>query len=241
MGAEYTGSFELRRLVLKFSRTPAGGTSEDAAAFTCHYAKLTGGAPDSNWLTADYTAVEGRWDTWWTAYKIYFPATFTFRGYTWYKDGPAWSPADRADGPANPATRQTNRAVAGTQAATSMLPPQLALTVTKVTDIRKRWGRLYMLAGSTGFTDNDGRLTAGQLATWLGLFVTCFNGCRADGKQPVIFSRGRSSHTAKRGGTIAAHGATAYEITGLQMDNLYDVVRSRRWSVPTVRTLTNLT
>lgn len=238
MAASYTGSFELRRLVVRFARTGPSGGAEDSVAFTVHFAKLTGGAVDASWLTADYTAVEARFDTWWTSYKVFCGTNLSLAGYTWYKDGPAWSPTDRADGPSNPAVRTTSRAVAATSA-NIQLPPQVALTITKIVDVRKRWGRLYLPGPTTGSIT-----TAGTMATpsvWLGYMVTCFNGCRADGKQPVVWTRGRSAYTSGRGTAIAAHGATAYEITELRADNLFDVMRSRRWSAASVRAATVLT
>lgn len=241
VGALYTGSIELRRLVVKFSRAPLGGGSEDYDAITCHFVKLTGGAPDSNWLAADYAAVEARFNTWWTAQKVEYPSWFKLASYVWYKDGPAWSPIDRGNGPSNPAARTTTVNSPGTATATAWHPPQLAVSVTKVCDIRKRWGRLYLYAGLSAYADSAGYFNSGAAASYLSRLVTCFNGCRADGKQPVVWSRARSSHSSKRGGTIDAHDATAYEITGLQIDNLYDVIRSRRYGTPTLRTLTNLT
>jgi len=239
VSAIYVAPFELRRLVVKWSRVPSGVVIEDNVAATFHFAKLTAGAVDSNWLTADYTAVEGRFDTLWTALKVQYRSWVTLIEYRWYKSGPVWEPDDLANGPSNPAVRITARSVVGTSATASMLPPQVAMSVSEITPIRKRWGRFFLPAPSTAAIDADGRLS--NIAGNLPALVTCYNGCRADGKQPVVFSRGRSAYTTSRGTDIAAHVASAYEITDLQMDNLFDVQRSRRWSMPTIRTRTALT
>lgn len=236
--ADLVNPVELRKLVLKWSRGPSGGTVEDADFITLHFAKLTGGVADANWLTADYTAVEARIDTLMTTLKTYLPSFSTFVEMRWFKDGPTQSPADGAPGPANPAVRVTARALAMT-GALPVLPPQTSCSVTFKTALRKRWGRVFLPAfvvtAAAAVLTSEGRVATTTQAAMRGIFVTFFNGCRADAHLPVVWSRERSAHLDSKGNEIPHHDPTAYEITAVQVDNLYDVVRSRRYSGPTSR------
>lgn len=213
---------------------------------TLHVAKLTAGVLDTNWLTADYTSIEAKLDTWWTAIKPYIANTTELIEYRWYKDGPTQSPADRAPGPANPAVRTTARTSFGTgTVASGLLPPEVAISVTFRTVLRKRWGRVYLpppipFPSYTVIT-NEGRINSTHCDNMRAAMVTMLNAIRAAGYLPVVWSRGRSSHLAKDGSTIAAHTATAYEITSVQVDNLFDTIRSRRYAGPTYRTNVALT
>lgn len=236
----FTGSFELRRVVVKFTRTPAGGISEDAAAFTLHVAKLVAGAIDAGWLAADYAATETRLDTFWTALKGGVSSKYTLSEYRWYKDGPDWSPIDRGDGPPNPSVRTTARAVVATNAA-SPLPPQLAMTSTLVTEVRKRWGRIYFLPPTQDGSgcDANGRIAGMQVSLHNALLALA-NGQKADGRPLVVWSRARSHYVSPIGSDIPAHPATAYTVDSIQTDNVFDVMRSRRYKAPTSRLLNAL-
>lgn len=241
MATDVTGDFELRRFLARFTRTPAGGTQEDDAYIGCHFGKVSGGSFDPAWVAGDYSAVESAFDTLWATLKTFNPSSVVLAEYRWFKSGPEWEPADE-DGPYNPAERSTARAVAGTNVSSTQLPPQLALTVTKIVSVRKRWGRVYLPAPmQSSLSDATGRLASANLATILAAWVTFMNSCRTAGKRPVVFSRGKAGYTTPKGNVIGAHAATAYEITQLRMDNLFDVQRRRRWDTPTVRTTTTLT
>jgi len=204
-------------------------------AVTMNIAKIAGGAISSAWTTADYTSIEARLDTWWGTLKPLYRTQIVLAEYRWYKNGPVWAPADRADGPPNPAERVTARAVPGTSAAGAQLPPQLAMSMTFITDIRKRWGRWYLPAPDSNRLDSDGRILAATVDTAFNGTLTLMAGMRLDPFKPVVFSRGRSAYVTPRGANIPVHPATAYEITKAQFDNLYDVIRSRRYSAATYK------
>jgi hypothetical protein len=238
---DFVEPFELRRLVVRFQRTPSGGVAEDLDAITFHLAKITGGAIDAAWTAANYAACEARVDTWWATVKTEYVSTTRLFEYRWYKDGPVFAPADRADGPPNPAERITARSVVGTRADAQQCPPQVAMTITENVSVGKRRGRFYLPAPGITSLDADGRIAIAFRDVYLSFSVAMYNGWRADGFKPVVFSRGRSSHLDSHGGTIPTHAATAYEVVSLQMDNLFDVMRSRRYSLPTNRSVTVLT
>lgn len=242
----YTGSFELRKLVVEWSRGPSGGTTEDRDMCTFHFLNITDGAPDATWTNTDYTTVETAFDALWTGMKVWHPTWMTLAAYKWFKSGPAWEP--EGDMPYNPVERTTLRSVAGTSGASSMLPPQCAATVTERTAIQKRWGRFYWPAPMPGsgvsVIDANGRIATAGSTFGLDLStrsVTFYNACRAAELIPVVWSRARSAYTSPAGNSIPAHAATAYSVDMLQVDNLWDVLRSRRYDGPTVRLQTTLT
>lgn len=239
MGAVYTGSFEMRKLFVRWARAVGGGVTEDYAICTFHLLKIVGGSPSSAWVTADYTAAEARFDTFWTSCKPSYGAHVVLSEYRWFKSGPAWEPKD-APNPVNPAERTTIRNVPGTSAVGTSLPPQIASTLTERVPIRKRWGRVYLPAPDTANCSSVGRV-GGSGVFALAFAVTMYNGWRTDGLKPVVWSRGRGAHTTDAGTDVPDHDAAAYEIDSLQADNVWDVIRSRRYESPTVRTNTALT
>jgi hypothetical protein len=58
---------------------------------------------------------------------------------------------------------------------------------------------------------------------------------------PVVFCIQKPSRPTAGGGTLPVQAAVAYEVLSLQMDDLADVIRSRRWDTPTIRSVTTLT
>ena len=213
---------------------------------TLNFLKLTAGAPDAAWVSGDYATVENAFATWWTAMKVWYPATTTLVEYRWFKWGPDWDV--EGTNPPNPATRSTAVSVAGTgSTASGVAPPQIAVSVTLQHAIRKRWGRVYLPApvlvpAAGAIFDANGRLTSTLYAACRSNMVTALNSCRAANLIPVVWSKHRSEYTsAISGAHFDEHAATAYEITAVQVDNLADVVRRRRYDGPTVRSAANLT
>lgn len=243
---DFAAPFELRKLQWRLSRQPAGGTVEDQDVCTFHFIKSTGGTPGTYNDTTDLAAVETALGTYWGAIKGNYQTWVHSDQYRWYKDGPAFYTLN-GDGSAyvplgsgNPSIRVTEIDVAGT-GATPMLPPQTALTITERTSSRIHWGRWYLPATSNGTTDNDGRISSAVQTLFLSSSVSFYNSCRAASMIPVVFSIQKPVRTKKNGASLPAVGAVAYEVTSLQMDNLWDVMRSRRYRAATVKTNTALT
>jgi hypothetical protein len=243
---DFTGTFELRRLQWRISRAPAGGTSEDQDVCTFHFIKATGGTPGTYVDSTDLPAVETALGAYWNSLKTASPPFNHSDQFRWYKDGPAYYELN-GDGTSyvpiaagNPAIRVTEVDVPGT-GITPTLPPQTAVTVTERTSSRVHWGRWYLPAGVTSTADADGRLASGTLSTWLSAAVTFYNACRTASMVPVVWSIQKPERHKKNGATLAPQPAAAYEVTSLQMDNLFDVIRSRRYRVATVKTNTALT
>lgn len=244
---DFTGTFELRKLQWRLSRAPAGGTVEDVDVMTFHFIKATGGTPGTYVDGTDLPAVETALGTFWGAIKANYPSWTHSDQYRWYKDGPAFYVLNTEGThyvPAgdNPALRVTEVDVAGTLGAgTAMLPPQVASTITERTSSRRHWGRFYLPAMTSSNASADGRLNSSPLGTILGAAVTFYNSCRSSSMIPVVWSIQKPERPKKPSGTLPAYSAQAFEITSLQMDDLFDVIRSRRYGAPTIRTNTALT
>lgn len=242
MATDVTGTgFELRKVIMKFTRAPSGGVVEDADYIGWNIGKVSGASFDSNWTPANYTSVEDALKTWWQAIRGNWRGFTIADSFRWYLAGPAWQPTGGPD-PSNPPVRVTAYGFAGTSSGGPVMSPQTAITVTKIVSVRKRWGRIYLPGGMlTSVADNDGRIASATQTALLSAAVAFANTCRAAGLRPVVWSRGKDAYTTIKGNAIPAHPPTAYEITDLQVDNLFDVIRSRRYSTPTVRSRTLLT
>jgi hypothetical protein len=243
---DFTGTFELRRLQWRLSRAPTGGTSEDQDVMTFHFIKATGGTPGTYVDSTDLAAVEGKFNSMWSAWGSRFPPFMHSDQYRWYKDGPAYYELN-GDGTAyvpiaagNPAIRVTEVDVAGSGAGVANAP-QTAMTLTERTSSRIHWGRFYIPAPVAAQNDVDGRIATANVGGILADAVTCYNACRAASMVPVVWSIQKPARHKKNGATLAPAPPVAYEVTSLQMDNLFDVIRSRRYRAATVKTNTALT
>ena len=227
---QWTSGYELRELDVLWNRTPAGGVVQDAAMTTHHFLNLTGGEPDASWTTGDYTTVETAFDALWTSIKTGHMPELSLGGYRWRADGPAFRPFGTS---LSPTLRNTARAVPGTASSQIELPPQLAMTVTEVTpakytahdvegsgdQLRNRWGRFYLPAGIAG-NISAGRFASAYIGTVATAVQTAYNACVAGDLIPVMYSPTTGS---------------AWSITEIRVDDICDVIRSRRYVTPLLR------
>lgn len=216
--AQWDAPYELRKLQIRYSRAPVGIGTQDVCVTTHHFLNLTDDAPDDTWDAGDYGAVEAALATYFAALKIIWPTWLHVDQYRWYRDGPAFHPTP-AEG--NPADRVTEVDIAGTLAAGSgVLPPQTAISVTEKTALRKRWGRYYLPAGATSTSTQYGLLLEGTRDLVADASEAFYNTCRAADLIPVVFSPTTES---------------SWSVDAIQVDDLFDVIRSRRWSSPSNR------
>jgi hypothetical protein len=210
---DHAAPFETRKLTARFTRAPAGMVAEDIDVINLSFLKAPGGVPTDAWITSDYTTLETAFLTLWGSLKTRQRNYVTLSELRWYADGPAYHPAPPGG---NPARRVTTESVPGTSAAVVGLPPQDAETITFKTSTRRAWGRVYFPAqhGDSNDLNANGNLTTGAVDAYCAAFVTFFNAARAASLIPVVFSRTHS---------------IAYEITSVQVDDLIDVMRKRRW------------
>lgn len=209
----------LRKLVVKWTRVEAAGVADDAAEITWHFVGLEVSGFDDFWTTAKYQACEAAFDTFWGVYASKVASNWTLAEYRWYRV----LPTEMETGPP---LRVTSRNVAGTATTTENMPPQVCVTATLKTALPKHWGRVYLPFSATNAGSAYGRLASGQ-TTAIGDAVRDFLvTCSAADAHPVVFSR-----------TLAS----ALSIEAVQVDDLFDVQRRRRYRRPTTRAIYNTT
>lgn len=243
---DFTGTYELRKLQWRLSRAPTGGTTEDQDVMTFHFIKATGGVPGTYNDTTDLAAVETAVGAFWTSNKPLYPSFVHSDQYRWYKDGPAFWHTNTAGTKVipvvpNPAIRVTEVDVAGTAAGTSFNPPQTATSVTEITSSRKNWGRFYLPATNSLLNNASGRMAPTDVDAFVATCVTMYNACRTASMVPVVFSIPKLARPTAGGGELPAQAAIAFEISAIQVDDLFDVIRRRRYSAPVYRKKTLLT
>ena len=211
---------------------------------TFHFLNLTAGVPDASWITTDYTTVENAFDTYWAALVGLYASDVKLTEYSWRADGPAFRPFGTSLSPtlritprsvAGSGLQRYSRAddVAGSASATSQLPPQVAVTVTETTaatfiahdvegigdQTRNRWGRYY-LPSTHSATSSDGRLLAASQTTIANAAEAFYETCVSAQIIPVVYS------------PTTGHSWSVLEV---HVDDIFDVVRSRRYITPLSR------
>jgi hypothetical protein len=241
----WTSPYELRKLTVSWSRSIGLTPPQDAAQCTFHFLNLTGGDPDDTWTDTDFTTVESAFDAFWTAIKPRYAPVTELTEYEWRKDGPAYRPHSPAPGGLlSPTVRAVSRAVVGTGGGT-MLPPQCAISVTEVVpakytahlvegvgdQVRNRWGRFYLPAPATVTSGGSSAITDGRISSALAQLVadSCqdfYDACNAADIVPVMYSPTTGS---------------SWAVQSIHVDDIWDVIRSRRFVEPASRHVVALT
>lgn len=196
-----------RRLVAVYNR----GT-EDSAITTHDFLNITSGAPDDTWDDADYAAIETGFIGVWAAWKSRTHTSVTMHELRWYKK----IPGVRVTGPA---VRITSVGEAGTSSADA-LPPQVALSVTERTALRKRWGRFYQPGLTETINTASGRPLTTEVDALGGAVLAFSKSGQSRGIEPVVISD-----------TVPG----AYSVDMIQVDDVWDVIRRRRYAQPSHR------
>jgi hypothetical protein len=124
--------------------------------------------------------------------------------YRWY---------DLAVAPPNPAVRSTTVDVPGTSAGTG-LPPQTSISVTEETAIRKRWGRFYLPGWDVGQTTGVGRVATACVDAVADAAEALYEAWYAAGMTPSV---------------VRASDNNAQPVIKVRVDDVFDIVRRRRW------------
>lgn len=221
------GSFELRKAQIRYGRNSGEALGADDAVTTHHFVKLVSGSPVDTWDAADFIAAEARLLAFWNAIKANFDPTTIYKQVRWYRVGPGIDFS-------GPPVRVIDPAVAGTGTATTTLPPQVAMTITEKTTDPKSWGRFYLPApGNSSVTPETGRLAV--TSALADAADAMYEGFITDGVPAVVYSSAKAARETKSGTTLPAIGARALPVKQIQVDDLFDVVRSRRWKTPLLR------
>ncbi len=223
--------FELRKFQIQFSRDSGDLRGDDVALFTLHMLKLVAGVPNSNWVAADFDNVRDRfYSEWWTAMAPKYPVSVKLDYVKAYKEGPDIEP------PQVPVYSAGPMGLPGTSGEAS-LPPQCAITVTEKAGSKLHWGRTYLPAPAKG----PNTLSAfGRVeGTFQTLIADAMDGlyedCRAAGTPIVVYRRPLPARTKKNGTELPARAGSAWTVDELVVDNVWDVIRSRRYDGATNR------
>jgi hypothetical protein len=200
-----------RRLHVYWSRTGTTPAADDRLMISLDFLKVDDGAPSDDWVAADFEAIESAVDTWWAAVKNLHSSAYKLDEYRWYRKTPGVSEV-------GPARRVVDRDVAGTSSA-HVHAPQSAVSVTERTALRKHWGRFYLPIGNITLTAN-GRIPVATAQSIADLWKTVLQAGHARGIYAV---------------TVADRLKAALLVQEVQVDDVVDVIRSRRYRAPTVR------
>lgn len=128
-----------------------GDLLDDVEVTTTHWRWDGEGDPGPT----DFETVESRLDGFWTAIIGIRSPWVRVSEHRWYPMPPS-AP--------NPAIRVTPVSITG-ESTSPTLPPQVASTITQITDVRRRWGRFYIGSLSSAAMTAVGRLTASARQT----------------------------------------------------------------------------
>lgn len=225
--ATYTGAFELRKLHAQFSQQDAVVAAEDARVMTFHLAKVSGGAVVATWDGADFTAANAAFDTFWGAIKDQYSAKIKLDRLKYYKAGPAIEP------PQIP-VHDADRDVAGASASDPM-PPQVAITVTEMAGAKPYWGRFYLPPPTIPNGDAYGRIDSGFMGQIADATDALYEAWKTAGLHPVVYRAALPVREKKNGVELPARDASAWDVEKIQVDDIFDVIRSRRFKQPLLR------
>lgn len=223
-----------RLAAVRYTRQTPTGTTEDKAQFGLHLVKIDLGQIVTSWATADYTAAETALNPLFAALLPLTHTTHTITEFRWYlrafnaalpmgtdvttKVGDPPKVYDRF-ARSGPPQRVTPVTSAGS--ATGNSPSyQSAMSVTFKTPGPKHWGRVYLPGiGPTVMSGTDmGRWASTALTTVANAFFAVTTSLAASKLYLVV-------PATQQGGKFA----TALNVvTGIQVDDIPDVIRRRR-------------
>lgn len=201
------------------SRAPTTVPAQDVAIMTWHI--WTSAPPHTS---TGMGLVEGYFDTFFNAVKVFFPTYVTVDQYRWY----ALDASGRTQGAP---LRVTDKNIVGTGTGSTVdMPPQVAMTVTEKSTSRRRWGRFYLPVGKMTLT-TSGRFSATQIDIVADAAEILYNAINTDAgegaRQLNVVTKVRLDGT--------------YELVNqIQIDDLVDVQRRRRWDAAALRDVRTL-
>jgi len=200
---------------------PVGSTERaDDFVTTFDVVNITGGQVDNSWTSADTgrlaTHLGGLCNTW---------ATRMSNDYTWremrmYK---RWfNPYSIVDpfGKSGPPQIVYPSPAAGTVG--SFQAPQVAVTTTERTTYAGHWGRNYWPHPSGSQVGTGGYITSNNVDSWCTAVHAAYAALMAEEYYPVV------PVTQFTQGGVVTPARGLLTVTEVQMDNLFDVMRSRR-------------
>jgi hypothetical protein len=223
----YNEPFELRKVQFIWSITDAATAMEDARVATFHLLKAPGGTPTSDWLAADFTALDTAFGTWWTTLKTRFASHLSYDRLKVYKAGPGIVPPQ-------PPVYDADKTVPGT-GGTNTTPPQVAISVTEIAGSKRYWGRFYLPNPAQVEIGSFGRIAVATQTAIADATDTLYTSLRSATLEPVVYRAPLPERETKAGATLPARPGSAWTVEKVQVDDVFDVIRRRRFKYPTLR------
>jgi hypothetical protein len=225
--ATYNEPFELRKVQMIFSQADALVAADDSRVMTFHLAKISGGSVSDAWVAGDFTALDAAFTAWWTAIKVGWSDTTAWDRIKVYKAGPAIVPPQ-------PPVYDADKNVVGGSAGAPM-PPQVAISVTEIAGSKRHWGRFYLPAPLASEISPYGRVRSTMQTLVADSTDTLYTDLRTANLHPVVYRMPLPERETKAGSTLPARAASAWSVEKVQVDDVYDVIRRRRYKYPTLR------
>jgi len=204
----------VEKFVAEWERSPVG-FKEDMLAITIHFRTAAGPGMDHTKRLAVQTAFSALWSD----YRGFVQTDTALDQYRWYDQNvwPILSPliefTDITDSPG----LNTSGGVT--------LPAQVAVSCTLSTSVRRRWGRFYLPGPTASVLDatNKGRWQHSFVDTTAADVNTFLLACIAAGAIPHVWS-------PRGGGKPPATwlAGDSLPVTGSRVDDIPDIIRSRR-------------
>lgn len=196
----------MHQMVYEAKNYSGAFTSRERYINTLHWINLTSGEVDTSWITADFTAVESAIETYISGNLGAFSTGVRFIEHRWYAFGASIATP-------NPPARVTTLTTPLVGTSSGVFVPQVGMTVTLRTALRRHWGRIYVPVVSSSYGTN-GQMSSTQVdgiaAAWrTALLVSP----ATQGVVPVVWDRARK---------------LAFGVTALEVDSVPDIQRRRR-------------
>lgn len=200
----------VRRASLYLDRTVADAGA-DPAFMHFDFLNTTGGVPDDTWTNGDFTQMETALNAFWNSAGAYAAGGHKLTQIIWHRVGTGVSKP-------NPAERILTVAAPALGGGGALAAPQHACSITFRTGVRRSWGRTYLPIGNTPMS--AGRLSNTATDAIAGATNTLFLAAASNDFHPVVVS-----------GPLAS----SLNIESVEVDNVTDVIRRRRWKRQTYR------
>lgn len=241
---------KLLRLQVEYTKLRGAVVGDDRDVTTHDFQINDAVWPDAGGAgTHNAATLEGDFRAFWTSLIGSSPsrigAAVVPATYKWYRE-------DDGKLPFGPAFR-TQDIAAGLGGAGATCPPQVASTVTEITDWRKRWGRFYVPGIASPNLNADGSLTTAAVTHICTAATALYNAWRTRGVTPIVLGSIDAGATSiygvplggMAGGRIYKWISGSLEQTSkitlalpvrrLRVDDVLDVQRSRRFQTPLQR------
>lgn len=226
--ATYTEPFELRKVQFISSQQDAAVASDDSRVMTFHLAKISGSAVSDTWVAGDFTALDAAFTAWWESLKPLYSSWIVWDRIKVYKAGPAIVPPQ-------PPVYDADKSVAGTNSTGIQLPPQVAISVTEIAGSKRFWGRFFLPAPAHTAMSGYGRVASATQTTIADATDTLYTALRSANLHPVVYRAPLPDRETRAGAPLAARAASAWTVEKIQVDDVADVIRRRRFKYPTLR------